>query len=131
MLGGFRRGTERQDGVDEPGILCTPLKRLAAGHRPAGYQRHAPDAERPDFRDGDPSWRDGRGRNLIGALNYLASKGMNAVYFLTMNVAGDGDDVWPWIDATTFDRFDCSKLDQWEIVFSHMDVLGIHRNVVM
>jgi hypothetical protein len=45
VLGGFRRGAERQDGVDEIGILGAPLKRLAAGHRPAGYQRHAPDAE--------------------------------------------------------------------------------------
>jgi len=58
-------------------------------------------------------------------LNYLASKGMNSVYMLTMNVMGDGDDVWPWTDRNERYRFDCSKLDQWEMVFSHMDQLGL------
>jgi hypothetical protein len=47
-----------------------------------------------------------------------------------MNVGGDGNDVWPWIDAGARDRFDCSKLDQWEIVFSHMDRMGIALHVV-
>ena len=28
------------------------------------------------------------------------------------------------------DRFDCSKLDQWEIVFSHMDRLGLMLHVI-
>lgn len=83
-----------------------------------------------DVRPGDPTWGDGRGRGLLGALNYLAGKGMNAVYFLTLNVKGDGRDVWPWIDPSTRDRYDASKLDQWEIVFSHMDRLGILLHVV-
>lgn len=82
------------------------------------------------WRPGDPEWRDGKGKNLIGGLNYLASKGINALYFLTMNVDGDGNDVWPWISPTERLRFDCSKLDQWEIVFSHMDRLGILMHVV-
>jgi len=85
--------------------------------------RYGPHAR--DWRPGDPTWRGGKGKNIIGALNYLASKGMNSVYFLTMNVGGDGKDVWPWINPDTRDRFDCSKLDQWDIVFSHMDRLGI------
>jgi len=55
---------------------------------------------------------------------------MNSVYFLTMNVGGDGKDVWPWIAPDTRDRFDCSKLDQWEIVFSHMDRMGILLHVI-
>jgi hypothetical protein len=84
-----------------------------------------------DFRPGDPTWRDGRGKSIVGALNYLASKGVNSVYFLTMNVAGDGRDVWPWTSAEERFRFDCSKLDQWEIVFSHMDRLGIALHVVL
>ncbi|MBI4557768.1 MAG: DUF5060 domain-containing protein [Candidatus Hydrogenedentes bacterium] len=83
-----------------------------------------------DWRIGDPIWRDGKGKNLVGALNYLAGKGMNSVYFLTMNVVGDGKDVWPWTgDAERF-RFDCSKLDQWEVCFSHMDRLGLLLHVV-
>ena len=80
------------------------------------FEPHALDA-RPD----DPTWRGGRGRNLLGAMNYLASKGVNSIYFLPMNVRGDGKDVWPWTDAKERFRFDCSKLDQWEIFFSHLE----------
>ena len=83
-----------------------------------------------DWREGDPTWRGGRGRGLLGALRYLAGKGMNAAYFLTMNVGGDGRDVWPWTGPDVRDRYDTSKLDQWEIVFSQMDRLGILLHVV-
>lgn len=83
-----------------------------------------------DWQPGDPAWRGGRGKNIIGALNYLASKGMNSVYFLTMNVKGDGNDVWPWTSSDERRRFDCSKLDQWGIVFSHMDRKGIMLHLV-
>ncbi|MFC1541048.1 DUF5060 domain-containing protein [Candidatus Latescibacterota bacterium] len=89
---------------------------------------YAPHAE--DWREGDPSWHGGKGKNLIGAMNYLASKGMNSVYFLTMNVEGDGKDVWPWTDYNERLRFDISKLDQWEIVFQHMDRLGLMMHVI-
>ncbi|SDW70031.1 Putative collagen-binding domain of a collagenase [Lutibacter oricola] len=83
-----------------------------------------------DWKQGDPTWQNGKGKNMIGALNYLASKGMNSVYFLTMNVQGDGKDVWPWIDINERYRFDCSKLDQWEIVFDHMEKLGLMMHIV-
>lgn len=83
-----------------------------------------------DWKQGDPTWQNGKGKNIIGALNYLASKGMNSVYFLTMNVQGDGKDVWPWTNEHERYRFDCSKLDQWEIVFDHMDDLGLMLHIV-
>jgi hypothetical protein len=84
-----------------------------------------------DWRPGDPAWKDGKGKGMIGALNYLASKGMNSVYFLPYNIdGGDGKDVWPWTSPQEKYRFDCSKLDQWEIVFSHMDKLGLMLHVV-
>jgi hypothetical protein len=89
---------------------------------------YAPHAD--DWREGDPTWKGGQGKGIIGALNYLSGKGMNSVYFLTMNVAGDGNDVWPWISSSERFRFDASKLDQWEVVFSHMDELGILLHVV-
>jgi hypothetical protein len=64
-------------------------------------------------------------------LNYLAGKGMNSVYFLTYNLdGGDGRDTWMWTSPEVRDRFDCSKLDQWEIVFDHMDRLGLQLHVV-
>ncbi|AXT61408.1 DUF5060 domain-containing protein [Aquimarina sp. AD10] len=84
-----------------------------------------------DWKPGDPTWKDKKGKSLIGALNYLASKGMNAVYFLTLNILGDGKDVWPYTDSETFDRFDVSKLAQWEIVFEHMQSKGIMLHVVL
>jgi len=78
-----------------------------------------------DWKQGDPTWGDGKGKEIIGAINYLASKGMNAVSFLTNNIEGDDRNVFPYIDYDTYDRFDCSKLDQWEIVFEHAQGLGI------
>jgi hypothetical protein len=35
-----------------------------------------------------------------------------------------------WTDVNERERFDCSKLDQWEIIFDHMDQLGIMLHVV-
>ncbi len=53
------------------------------------------------------------------------------MYFLTLNILGDGEDVWPYTEREERYRFDCSKLDQWEIVFSHMDKLGIMMHIVL
>ncbi|MBN1819541.1 MAG: DUF5060 domain-containing protein [Prolixibacteraceae bacterium] len=84
-----------------------------------------------DWKQGDPSWQSGKGKGIIGALNYLASEGVNSQYMLTMNIMGDGKDVWPYNDHNERYRFDCSKLDQWEIVFSHMDKLGMMIHFVI
>ena len=83
-----------------------------------------------DWATGDPVWKNGKGKTIIGALNYLASRGINSVYFLTMNIGGDGQDVWPYTNYEERLRFDCSKLYQWEKVFAHMDKLGIMLHVV-
>lgn len=91
---------------------------------------HRLEPHRADWRPGDPVWRGDKGKGLIGALDYLESKGVNSVYFITMTVEGDGKDVWPWTGDSERFRFDCSKLDQWEIVFSHMDRLGIALHLV-
>ena len=91
---------------------------------------HRYEAHLQDWKAGDPTWQDGKGKAMIGALNYLASKGMNAVYFLVMNINGDGKDVWPYLSHEERMRFDCSKLDQWEVVFDHMEKLGLLMHVV-
>jgi hypothetical protein len=86
-------------------------------------------AHEGDWLPGDPTWHGNKGKGIIGALNYLASQGMNSVYFITMNVDGDGQDVWPWPTPNDRIYYDISKLAQWEIVFSHMDRLGIMLHV--
>jgi hypothetical protein len=85
------------------------------------YQPHV-----SDWRPGDPTWKDAKGKGLIGALNYLASKSCNNISFLPYNAGGDGDNVWPFVSRDDKLHYDCSKLDQWQIVFDHATALGIH-----
>ncbi|HVG09393.1 MAG TPA: DUF5060 domain-containing protein [Thermoanaerobaculia bacterium] len=93
-----------------------------------GLHRYEPHVQ--DWRTGNPTWGSGKGKGIIGALNYLADKGMNSVYALTMNVNGDGREVYPWTAYGERYRFDCSKLGQWEIVLAHMDALGLMQHLV-
>lgn len=79
-----------------------------------------------DYNPGDPTWKGGKGKNLIGAMNYLASKGVNAFSFLTYNAGGDGDNIWPFVKRDSKYNYDISKLDQWGIVFSHAQSKGIY-----
>jgi hypothetical protein len=85
------------------------------------WQPHA-----KDYRPGDPTWKGGKGKNLIGAMNYLAEKGLNAFSFLTYNAGGDGDNIWPFVERDSKFHYDVSKLDQWGIVFSHAQSKGIY-----
>jgi len=78
-----------------------------------------------DWRKGDPSWKGGKGKGLIGALNYLSGKGMNVFSFLPYNAGGDGDNVWPFVSRNQKFHYDCSKLDQWNIVFTHAQARGL------
>ncbi len=79
-----------------------------------------------DWKDGDPTWKHDKGKGLIGALNYLAGKGLNSISFLPYNAGGDGDNVWPFINRDDKFHYDCSKLDQWGIVFSHAQQQGLY-----
>lgn len=82
-----------------------------------------------DWREGDPTWKNGKGKGIIGAINYLAAKGLNVFSFLTLNIVGDDRNVFPFINYDTHDRFDCSKLDQWEVVMEHADRLGMFMHI--
>ncbi len=79
-----------------------------------------------DWKQGDPTWKDGKGKGLIGAVNYLSGKGCNAFSFLTYNAGGDGDNVWPFTKRDEKLHYDCSKLDQWGIVFDHGTKRGMY-----
>ncbi len=84
-----------------------------------------------DWTAGDPVWnqRDGTagtyGKAMIGALNYLASEGLNVFSFLTMNIQGDDRNVFPYLNYNERSRLDVSRLAQWEIIFEHADELGL------
>ncbi|MFW5749031.1 MAG: DUF5060 domain-containing protein, partial [Chloroflexota bacterium] len=89
-----------------------------------------------DWNSGDPVWQGNKGKNIIGAVNYLASQGVNSVYMLTYTIdgepgnLGDGQDIWMWTNENERLRYDVSKLDQWEIVFSHMTANGLMLHIV-
>lgn len=93
----------------------------------------------PHWQSGDPDWGGGRGKGFIGALNYLADAGCNSIYFLTMNLGGDGSNVWPWSGSPNLSgspsndnlHFDVSKLGQWNTVFEHASRRGIFLHFVL
>jgi hypothetical protein len=93
--------------------------RLGGGFRKS-YKAHV-----RDWQSGDPTWKNGKGKGLIGALNYLASKGLNSQSFLTYSIHGDDRNVSPYIDSEDRTRLSVAKLAQWEIVFDQMERLGI------
>ncbi|WP_373512301.1 DUF5060 domain-containing protein [Persicitalea sp.] len=102
-----------------------------------------PHAQDVDDAVQDFTWKNGKGKNIMGAINYLYEKGQNAFSFLTMTVDGDDGCVYPyivksdsafiqssqesksWQQAIHHDRFDCSKLDQWERVFDYAETKGM------
>lgn len=100
-----------------------------------------------DFNAGDPTWDGGKGKAIIGAANYIAEQGNNSIYLLTNTSGGDARDVSPWTFAAQdtakndnglsnneldkFSTYDVSKLSQWEIVFDHLDNVGIYKNVLL
>ncbi|MEX2119205.1 MAG: DUF5060 domain-containing protein [Pirellulales bacterium] len=103
----------------QPGIPRRPGEAA-----PTGLHRYEPHVK--DWSSGDPTWKDGKGKGLVGALNYLAGKGGNSISFLPYNAGGDGDNVWPFVARDDKLHYDCSKLDQWGIVFDHATQLGLY-----
>ncbi|MGL5017266.1 MAG: DUF5060 domain-containing protein, partial [Luteolibacter sp.] len=93
------------------------------------------------------TWAGDKGQELLGALRYLASEGLNAFSFLTFSLDGDDDNVFPHLLTGTVaayeavaddarwsaspsvvykDRFDVSKMAQWENILSYGDQLGMY-----
>lgn len=79
-----------------------------------------------DWRAGDPLWKGEKGKGIIGAVNYLVSKGVNSISFLPYNAGGDGDNVWPFVARDDKFHYDVSKLDQWQIVFDYAQQKGVY-----
>ncbi|MGJ8693433.1 MAG: Kelch repeat-containing protein [Thalassotalea sp.] len=102
-----------------------------AGEAAPNQTLHSFAAHKKDWQTGDPVWQQDKGKSIIGGINYLAEQGMNSVYFLTLNILGDGKDVWPYRSHKDFTRFDVSKLAQWEVLFEHMQSKGILLHLVI
>jgi len=121
-------------GTDEPEDF---LGYVGFANTPKG--RHRYESHVQDWRPGDPDWDNGKGKGIIGALNYLSSQHMNNLYFLPMNIGGDGKNVWPYLGpiepkgSTTNDNlhFDVMKLRQWEIVLDHAQRRSIFLHFVL
>ena len=74
-------------------------------------------------------------RGIIGALNYLSAMEINSLFFLPMNLGGDGWDTCPFVGYgnNPFDKthYDLSKLAQWNEVFEHAARRGILLQFVL
>lgn len=119
-------------GADAPETLLayTDFDNTVAGNpQKAPLKQWAPHVS--DWNEGDPTWQGGKGKGLIGAINYLSGKGCNAFSFLTYNAGGDGDNVWPFIHRDDKLHYDCSKLDQWATVFEHGTKRGMYLHFKM
>ncbi|MGC6455280.1 MAG: DUF5060 domain-containing protein [Coraliomargaritaceae bacterium] len=104
--------------------------------------RHTFPLHRADYKNDGQTWQNGKGKNILGALNYLAETGANSISMILNNIGrlvenpdkperpfagpGDGDRAFPYTSKDERLRFDCSKLDQWEIVFDHAELKGLH-----
>ncbi len=127
-------------GIPENFLANTDFDNTANG-------RHDYATHRDQYNAGDPTWDGGKGKAVIGAINYLEEQGLNTIYLLTNTSGGDGQDVSPWTfsaentpkydngisnsEKDKFSTYDVSKLSQWEIVFDHMDAKGIYKNVLL
>jgi len=100
---------------------------------------HSFATHRADWNPGDPLLRPGNGdedgKGVIGALNYLSSKGVNSLFLLVMNLGGDGRDVYPFLGPKkrSFEKlhYDTSRLRQWNVIFEHAQRVGISLSLVM
>ncbi|MCP3917966.1 MAG: DUF5060 domain-containing protein [bacterium] len=90
-----------------------------------------------DWEPGDPLFisRDYEtdAKGLIGAINWIASKGANSMHAMLMNLGGDGNDAFPFLgtenDAFTKRHYDTGRLLQWNAVFEHAARKGIALHV--
>ncbi|MEM7259812.1 MAG: DUF5060 domain-containing protein [Pseudomonadota bacterium] len=117
--------TENQPGGINTGVLFQGLHH---------YESHI-----ADWQEGDPLFTNSANpdgaKGIIGAINYLASEDINAMYFLPMNLGGDGRDTYPFIkpSGSTYDNthYDISKLYQWSIVLDHLQRKGLAVQFVL
>ncbi|MEB3345187.1 carbohydrate-binding protein [Aquimarina gracilis] len=111
-----------------------------------GNRRKSWGPHQQDYLASDASaytWNGGKGTEILGMIRYLSNKGLNAFSFLTLSLHGDDENVFPhllkvgintyngyndgqqWNQGVHKDRFDVSKMAQWEKVFEYGDKKGM------
>lgn len=74
------------------------------------------------------------------AVDYLARHGINSLYVMSHNIDGDNKDVWPWLGGTAHEakanaagnvRFDLARLEEWRVLFEHMQAKGVATYLVL
>jgi len=95
----------------------------------------------------DYMWQGEKGKNLMGAINYLSSEYLNVFSFITFNVDGDDRNVFPYLLKVSHEeyeayannkknkeawetyyhktRFDVSKLEQWARILEYAETKGM------
>lgn len=116
-------------GADSPETLLAYADFDGTVARKPEVPLHTYEPHVADWIAGDPTWKDGRGKGLIGAMNYLSSKGAESISFISYNAGGDGDNVWPFAVREDKFHYDVSKLDQWQIAFDHAQRKGLYLHV--
>ena len=134
-------------GVDAPENLLA-YSDIDATTNVFGYRKNwQPHADDVDKLVEDFTWQNGKGKNLMGAINYLASEELNVFSFLTFNVDGDDRNIFPqllkvsegeyesyaneknnrsaWRSLFHTTRFDVSKLEQWERILDYAERKGM------
>ena len=82
-----------------------------------------------DWNIGDPTWQGGKGKGLIGVINYLSNKGINSQYFVLHRHRERGS---PFSDPpNSYFSYDISRMGQWEVVFDHMVAKGLNVHLVL
>ena len=132
MLGYYGFDNTRSNNKRGPKYEDIPSEEIYL-HRFAGHAQ--------DWRPGDPDWdrndgpvatRKNAGRNYIGMLNFLGRQhGVTSLYIMMMSVKDDGDDTYPTVAHADKEHYDVSKLDQWEVVFSHAERVGIFMHLLL
>lgn len=92
-----------------------------------GGKAHAPHVA--DYHNESlPTFANGKGADIFGAINYLARLGMNVMSLATLNI---NDGVFPFISAQESDvlTYDVSKLAQWDVVLDHAEKMGIALHI--
>ncbi|MCL5244246.1 carbohydrate-binding protein [Cellulophaga sp. 20_2_10] len=113
----------------------------AGGNKSKTWEAHTRDYVATDA--SAYTWNGGKGKGMLGSINYLSGQGANVISFLTWAAGGDDGAVFPHIlkgssadyssaskpeqwNKLHKDRFDVSKLAQWEKVMEYADKKGMY-----